>query len=309
MKIRKILSLALLSFFPLASAEPSGALVWTDPEAAAKERPDFLFQGEYRNKTHGLQIVSAEGDKFYSSRYEGGLPGVGWDGSQIEHQWGDLSDAKRWINGYTRIERSNLGKTKAPPGSIILFDGSDADEWKDAKMQNGLLEAGTSSKRTFRDFTLHFEFRNPFKPDLALGHPDRGNSGIYIFGRYEVQIMDTFGLNFDKNVWNEDPLETEPDAWCGSLYKFKTPDVNMCFPPLAWQSYDITFRAPRFENGVKTENARISVTHNGVLIHDNIELLGGTGNGGKLPEIPKGTLNLQAHGNPNHFRNIWIVEK
>ena len=178
MHIRRALSLVLLTFFPLASAEPSGAPVWTNSEAVAKERPDFLVQGEYRGKTHGLQIVSAEGNKFCSFRYSGGLPAAGWDGSQIEHQWGDLSDTKRWITGYTCFERSNLGKKKPPPGSIILFDGFDTDEWKDGKMQDGVLANGTASKPNFPDFTLHFEFRSPFKPDLTLGHPDRGNSGI-----------------------------------------------------------------------------------------------------------------------------------
>ena len=182
MHIRRGLSLVLLTFFPLASAEPSRAPVWTNSEAVAKERPDFLVQGEYRGKTHGLQIVSAEGNKFYSSRFCGGLPATGWDGSQIEHQWGDLSDTKRWITGYTRIERSNLGKKKPPPGSIILFDGFDTDEWKDGKVQDGVLANGTASKRDFPDFTLHFEFRNPFKPNLTLGHPDRGNSGITFLG-------------------------------------------------------------------------------------------------------------------------------
>tara|TARA_B100001057_G_scaffold381607_1_gene387513 strand:+ start:2106 stop:3026 length:921 start_codon:yes stop_codon:yes gene_type:complete len=287
MHVRRALSLVLLTFFPLASAKPSCTPVWTNSEAVASERPDFLVQGEYRGKTHGLQIVSAEGNKFYSSRYSGGLPAAVWDGSQIEHLWGDLSDTKRWITGYTRIERSNLGKTKPPPGSIILFDGSDTDEWKDGKMQDGVLATGKASKRAFQDFTLHFEFRNPFKANLTLGHPDRGNSGIYIFGCYEFQFLDTFGLNFDKNAWNEAPLETEPDVWCGSFYKFKKPDVDMCFPPLAWQSYDITFQAPRFESGVKAENARISVIQNGVLVHDDIELLGGTGNGGRCLKSPK----------------------
>ena len=163
MHVRRALSLVLLTFFPLASAKPSCTPVWTNSEAVASERPDFLVQGEYRGKTHGLQIVSAEGNKFYSSRYSGELPAAVWDGSQIEHLWGDLSDTKRWITGYTRIERSNLGKTKPPPGSIILFDGSDTDEWKDGKMACSLparlanapsrtlpctLSSATHSKRT-----------------------------------------------------------------------------------------------------------------------------------------------------------------
>ena len=293
----------------LITAAPTGAPTWTDPKIAAQERPDFLIQGEYRNKTHGLQIVSVEGERFYMSRYGGGLPSVGWDGSDIEHAWGDLETAKKWTQGFKRIVRTQLGATEPPANAIILFDGSNANEWKNGVIEEGLLSAGTSSKRKFKDFTLHFEFRTSFKPDIPLGHPDRGNSGLYIFGRYEVQIMDTFGLDMDREVWKQDPLQTEPNAWCGSLYKYKTPDVNMCYPPLTWQSYDIKFRAPRFENGNKTENARITVYHNGVKIHDDIELLKGTGNGGKLPEIASGTLNLQKHGNLTYFRNVWIVEE
>ncbi|MBH95659.1 MAG: hypothetical protein CMD87_00165 [Gammaproteobacteria bacterium] len=221
MHIRRGLSLVLLTFFPLAFAETSGTPVRTNSEAVAKGRPDFLVQGECRGKTHGLRIVSAQGNKFYPSRNSGVLSGAGWDESQIEHLWGDLSDTQRWIIGFTPIELRNLGKTKSPPGSIILFDGSNTNEWKDGKMPDGVLATGTASKRTFQDFTLHFEFRNPFKPNLTLGHRDRGNSGIYIFGSHELQIWDTLGLKFDKNVWNEAPLETEPDPWRGSLYKFK----------------------------------------------------------------------------------------
>ncbi len=303
-----LLTLAVFSSATLCWSEPTGAPTWTDPQTAAIERPDFLLQGEYRNATSGLQIVSTEGEQFYLSRYAGGLPGAGWDSSAVEHQWGDAQAAKQWTKGYQRVERVDLGNAKSPAEAITLFDGSNADEWKNGEVHDGLLLAGTSSKRVFKDFTLHFEFRTSYKPNLALGHPDRGNSGLYIFGRYEVQIMDTFGLDLDQAVWDAAPLATTPSAWCGSLYKFKTPDVNMCLPPLSWQSYDITFRAPRFENGVKTENARISVFHNGVQIHDDIELPGGTGNGGKLPEIAQGTLNLQAHGNITYFRNIWVVE-
>ena len=309
MNLLRYLSFFLLLFYSLCWSAPTGAPTWTDPLKAARERPDFSVQGEYRNDTYGLQIVSVEGDRFYLSRYKGGLPGAGWDGSPIQQEWGDLSAAKKWTVGYKRVERVELGNSAPPADAIILFDGTDANEWKNGEVHDGLLFAGTSSKRKFEDFTLHMEFRTSFKPDTSLGHPDRGNSGLYIFGRYEVQIMDTFGLNLDQTVWEKDPLETEPYAWCGSLYKQRKPNVNMCFPPLTWQSYDITFKAPRFENGAKTKNARITVYHNGALIHDNVELSKGTGNGGKLPEIASGTLNLQKHGNLTYFRNIWIVEE
>ena len=308
MKLRNLLLFALLAVCPLGWAEPTEVLTWTDPKKAAKERSDFLIQGEYTNKAHGLQIVSVEESQFYLSRYKGGLPGAGWDGSKIVHAWGDFNTATKWIEGFERIKRVALGKATPPEDAIILFDGSNANEWRNGEVHDGLLFAGTSSIRKFKDFTLHFEFRTSYKPDLPLGHPDRGNSGLYIFGRYEIQIMDTFGLDTDLDVWKENPLVTEPYAWCGSIYKVKAPRINMCFPPLAWQSYDITFRAPRFENGVKTENARVSVTHNGIEIHKDVELSNGTGNGGKLPEIESGSLNLQKHGNLTYFRNIWILE-
>ena len=308
MAIKSITLLFFLSLSSLAWSAPTGAPTWTNPKLAAQDRPDFLIQGEYASETHGLQIVSVEGERFYLSRYQGGLPGAGWNGSAIEHEWGNEETAREWARGFEKVMRTQLGNTEPPREALVLFDGSNGDEWKNAEVHDGLLLAGTSSKRKFKDFTLHFEFRTAFKPDIPLGHPDRGNSGLYIFGRYEVQIMDTFGLDLDRKIWEEAPLLTEPYAWCGSLYKFKTPDVNMCYPPLTWQSYDITFKAPRFKDGTKTESARITVHHNGVLIHDDIELPKGTGNGGKLPEIESGSLNLQKHGNLTYFRNIWIVE-
>ena len=150
------------------------------------------------------------------------------------------------------------------------------------------------SKREFRDHELHLEFRTPFEPK-ARGQ-GRGNSGVYFQSRYEIQVLDSYGL---EGLGNE----------CGGIYGVAAPRVNMCAPPLQWQTYDVTFRAPRFDaSGKQTENARITAYHNGVLIHDNVEIPGSTtaGMGGDLSK--PGGLYLQDHGNPVRYRNIWVVE-
>jgi hypothetical protein len=130
---------------------------------------------------------------------------------------------------------------------------------------------------------------------LARGQA-RGNSGVYIQKRYEVQILDSFGL---RGADNE----------CGGLYKQRAPLLNMSFPPLIWQTYDIDFTAARFDAaGKKTANARITVRQNGVVIHDNIEITAKTG-GGSVEGPDPLPIKLQDHGNLVHFRNIWIVRE
>ena len=127
----------------------------------------------------------------------------------------------------------------------------------------------------------HIEFRTPFVPTKR--GQDRGNSGVYLLGRYEVQVLDTFGL--------------EPaDNFCGGIYSFATPAVDAVLPPLQWQTYDITFTAPSFnETGEKLTNATIHVVHNGMVIHDAVELGSGTPGGVSDQEAPTGPLLLQDH--------------
>lgn len=285
------------------------APVWTDPVKAAAEYPDFKIQGEYVGEDRAAQVVAIGKGQFQISEYAKGLPGAGWDESKIGKTVGDAAFVAKQLEGFSQVEREvpTLG-AKAPEGAVVLFDGTNTDEWKKGKIENGSLMAGPTTKKKFKDFKLHLEFRLPFKPETPLSHQDRGNSGIYIFGRYECQIIDSFGLDYDLSTWGGKNL-SDSKQWCGSFYKFKTPDVPMCLPPLAWQSYDIDFTAPKFEGDKKVTNARVTVVQNGVKIHDDLELPKGTGNGGKLPEIPEGNLLFQGHGNPVQFRNVWIEEK
>lgn len=200
---------------------------------------------------------------------------------------------------------------KPPKGAVVLFNGKDFKEWKTADKKEGedqvkwelvdkamRVKPGAGSiitKRQFTDVSLHIEFRSPFMPD-ARGQ-GRGNSGVYLQGRYEVQVLDSYGL---------EGLDNE----CGGIYTVKAPLVNMCAPPGQWQTYDVTFSAPRFDSaGKMVSNPTLTVLHNGVLIQDRTEAKGPTtaALGGKATE--PGPIYLQDHGNPVEYRNIWVIER
>lgn len=149
------------------------------------------------------------------------------------------------------------------------------------------------SRMKFGSAKMHVEFRSPYMPS-AKGQ-ERGNSGVYIQGRYEIQVLDSYGLEGEDNE-------------CGGIYKVSRPRVNMCAPPWQWQTYDIDFTAARFDStAMKITNARITVRHNGVLIHENLELPGVTGGAVDTLTQQPGGLMLQDHGNPVEYRNIWVV--
>lgn len=325
---RSVLSLLLVVFVvpQFASAAPP------DPRRVAitdinEVDADFAYQGEYAgylwqpqssSNYGGLQVIARGGGNFDGVLYSGGLPGNGWDRQTKTQLAGSMQDgvARFTGDGYvieadgsqaivydtggTRL--GQLGKVErysttlgdqAPWNATILFDGSTPENLEGTKVtDDGLLEIGATTKMPVGDFRLHIEFRLPYMP-YATGQ-GRANSGVYIQRRYEVQILDSFGL---EGVENE----------CGGLYRQQRPDLNMCFPPLSWQTYDIWFTAARFDSdGKKTANARITVWHNGVAIHDDREVKSKTGAG--RPEGPEPMpILFQNHGNPVHFRNMWIV--
>ena len=202
---------------------------------------------------------------------------------------------------------------KAPEGATLLFDGSesslanwtatngDATKWK---LVNGALESvkGAGYIQTRDEFgscRLHVEFATP--SEVKGNGQGRGNSGVFLMGQYEVQVLDSY-----ENT-------TYPDGQCGALYGRAKPLVNASRKPGEWQTYDITFHRPLFdEDGKVTRRAKFHVIHNGELIHDNVELSGGTGWRGphSISEYQKhgdtGPIKIQDHGNPVRFRNIWI---
>ncbi|HUG20845.1 MAG TPA: DUF1080 domain-containing protein, partial [Planctomycetaceae bacterium] len=150
------------------------------------------------------------------------------------------------------------------------------------------------TKQKFEDFHLHLEFRTPFMPEHT--GQSRGNSGMYLLDQYECQVLDSFGL---------EGLDNE----CGGIYKASRPAINMCFPPLSWQTYDVDFQAARFDpDGKKVKKAVVTIRHNGITIHEKLELPEATPGGSQNDERP-GALFLQNHGDPVRYRNIWIVER
>lgn len=150
------------------------------------------------------------------------------------------------------------------------------------------------SEQTFDDAFIHLEFCEPDMPE-ATGQ-GKGNSGVFVQGRYEIQVLDSYG-------W-----KVPGKGDCGAIYNQFAPLVNACRPALQWQSYDIVFRAARAgEGGQGAENARITLLHNGVVIHNNVELQGPTGGALDQDVGRAGPLRLQDHGNPVRYRNVWFV--
>jgi len=323
--------------------------VWTDSADATlpadfKIQGEYSGAGSDGGKL-GCQVIALGNGEFQAVLLPGGLPGEGWDGKNkillagSDGAFNTADGARKYLatpaaefsatskfppvgqkeatsalkdgtfkgvidGGATfalpRVERKSptLG-AKPPEGAIVLFDGTNTNEWTKGRLdsEKGILNTDGGdilTKRKFNNYVLHIEFMLPYRPD-ARGQ-GRGNSGLYHVDHYETQVLDSFGLDGKNNE-------------CGGIYTKAEPLVNMCYPPLAWQTYDAEFTNSVAENGKKTKNARLTLRHNGVVIHDNLEINGPTGGSRSEPEGTPGSIKLQGHGNPLQYRNIWIVEK
>jgi len=326
MSLRLGFAVALVAIMGTAVAVPAQTRqkkegpVYLDPKDAG---PDYRVQGEYvgqaTGRKLGAQVIADGNGAFTVVILGGGLPGDGFDGktrasSQANREGDAVVFKSSDASGYSgqvkdgvltaqseggsyslkKVERESPDAGEKPPaGATVLFDGTNVDAWQNGKMDmRHLLEAGTKTKQKYQDFKLHVEFLLPFKPEAR--DQERGNSGIYMQDRYEVQILDTFGHPPEFNG-------------CGSLYRQHSPSVNMCYPPLRWQTYDIDFRAAKFDsNGKKTHNAVVTVKQNGVIVQDHYEITAKTGAGAKEGPEP-GAIQLQGHNNPVFFRNVWVI--
>jgi hypothetical protein len=215
---------------------------------------------------------------------------------------GKTDDGKTFELKKTIRKSPTRGLKPVDPGAIVLFDGSNTTEWTGGRLDEMTKLLNTDgrdirTKRKFGNYTVHAEFMLPYRPDAR--DQGRGNSGFYQVDMYEVQILDSFGLDGKNNE-------------CGGIYSKLDCKLNMCLPPLQWQTYDIEFTnavADPANPKKKLKNARITVRLNGVVVHDNVEINGTTGGARNDPEGTPGPLQLQGHGNPLQFRNIWIVER
>jgi hypothetical protein len=328
-----LISLAAGALVAAEPATPKPELkVYSDPE---NTDADFKFQGEYASAESqlGAQVRALGNGQFRTMFFAGGLPGAGWDGKTMIQKAPSTDattpgDAKlegdkvvidqiykgtcdgQTITGQTDtgakfelkrvLRRSPTLGAPAPAGAVVLFDGTNLEEWEPgARMtaQKWITSEGqgATTRRKFQDFTLHVEFMISYMPETQSIY-QRPNSGVYLQQRYEIQILESFGIVMGVHD-------------CGVLYAQITPAINMCFPPLTWQTYDIDFTAARYDAaGNKAKNARCTVTFNGVTTLDNVEILHSTPAGIKETPEPAG-IYLQAHGHPIFFKNVWIVEK
>ncbi len=258
-----------------------------------------------------VTLASASGDRKYLAQAPeefsatqkfppiGQLPASGvLKGEDLTVKWQDKYGTKTVRLKKLKRKSKTLG-AKPPANAIVLFDGSNKDEWVRGRLDEKTKWLNTDGKdmlttRKFSNYRMHLEFLMPFRPS-ARGQ-GRGNSGFYQVDHYEMQVLDSFGL---------EGLDNE----CGGIYQKANPKLNMCLPPLSWQTYDVEFyNAVADESGKKIKNAMLTARLNGIVIHDKLEIDGKTGGSRGEPEGTPGPIKLQGHGNPLQYRNIWIEE-
>lgn len=317
---------------PAGSAEggsaEAGHVTLADATALFPHPAEFV-QGEYsgsmlvdgRWQLYGLQVVARGHGKFSAKLLPGGLPddqnlspfptelagqieqdrlvlkssgGLAFEFQASPYYQFVQTDSRQNVMArLLRVQRYSATLGAVPPATgIVLFREGVTNELTDAKLSpEGNLAVGALTSFPVEDFRLHVEFRLPFQPEKS--NQDRGNSGIYIQRRYEIQILDSFG---------ETPVENN----AGSIYKRIAPRGNFSLPPLTWQTYDIWFTSARWSpDGEKIANARVTVRHNGILIHDDVEIPGKTGAGWAESPEPQAIL-FQNHSDPVEFRNVWL---
>jgi hypothetical protein len=308
--------------------------VFVLPICAEKYKPKepvkgefYLLQGEYEGTMHekpfAMQVLVNESG-IDAIICPGGLPGKapleaaaerrrisssvqegerhfsanGWR-AILSNEGITLNDFKGDVIGeLKRVERSSATLGAPPPdGAVVLFDGSNVDSFKKgARMsQDKLLMEGCTSVEEFGDCSIHLEFCLPYLPS-EYGQ-SRGNSGLIIAGRYELQILDSYGAQGDSGD-------------CGAIFAMVKPKVNMSYPPLSWQTYDIDYIAPRFnEKKEKISDAMLTVKQNNVVIHENVKLTAPTRGAPLNQETPRGPMILQAQRRSVLYRNFWVIKK
>ena len=226
-------------------------------------------------------------------------------------QYVQTDTGRRLIHDVNRPAPPVISAGEIPSDAIILFDGKNLSQWIDTKgnpskwiVGDGYMEAVKDSgyiqtKQKFGSCQLHVEFATPSK--VTGTSQGRGNSGVFLMA-YEVQVLDSYDN------------KTYPDGQCAALYGRNVPLVNACREPGEWQSYDIIFHRPIFKGNKVVKKATFTVLQNGVLVQDHVELQGGTGWKGPHaisdyePHADKMPIQLQDHGNPVRFRNVWVRE-
>jgi hypothetical protein len=342
-------SFVLVAFLIAAKSAGAELPAFTDAAAAG---PDFQVQGEYVGKVGGklqvgVQVIALGAGEFQGLLYNGGLPGAGWDKGTVFHIKGKTRDDQTSFHGIhgerlmfansnfrgsiregvfageaqmfrsqledvtfrlTRVHRKSPTLGQQPPeDAIVLFSGSNVEKWRDGEIiDDHLLNVGTTSKRNFGSVLIHLEFRCPFMP-TARGM-QRGNSGVYVKNEWEVQVIDSFAWHHENRKFER----LSKFGRCGGIHEMIGPEINMSFPPLSWQTYDIEFTMAKFDDsGKKIAPATMSVLHNGVMIHNKYVLppVPPGRDESQTKERETGPIFLQDHGNPVRYRNVWVHER